>query len=75
MLTGSLPFTATDPTEWVHCHVAKRPDAPHERVKNVPDVVSAIVMKLLAKTAEERYQTAGGVESDLRGLCSRSACG
>ncbi|MFL9909606.1 trifunctional serine/threonine-protein kinase/ATP-binding protein/sensor histidine kinase [Paraburkholderia sp. RL17-337-BIB-A] len=66
MLTGSLPFTATDPTEWVHCHVAKKPDAPYERVKNVPAVVSAIVMKLLAKTAEERYQTAGGVESDLR---------
>ena len=66
MLTNSLPFTATDPTEWVHCHVAKKPDAPSERVKNVPAAVSAIVMKLLAKTAEERYQTAGGVESDLR---------
>ncbi|CAB3806964.1 Adaptive-response sensory-kinase SasA [Pararobbsia alpina] len=66
MLTGSLPFTAADSMEWVHYHVAKMPAAPCERVKTVPAPVSAIVMKLLAKTAEERYQTAGGVESDLR---------
>jgi PAS domain S-box-containing protein len=66
MLTGSLPFTASDPMEWVHCHVAKKPAPPSERVKNVPPAVSAIIMKLLAKTAEERYQTAAGVENDLR---------
>ena len=66
MLTGSLPFTASDPMEWVHCHIARQPVPPSERYKNVPASVSAIVMKLLAKTAEERYQTAAGVESDLR---------
>jgi PAS domain S-box-containing protein len=66
MLTGSLPFTASDPMEWVHCHIARQPIPPRERVKNVPAAVSAIIMKLLAKTAEERYQTAAGVESDLR---------
>src|SRR5262247_4035545 len=66
MLTGSLPFTASDPMEWVHCHIARKPAPPSERVKNVPPAVSAIIMKLLAKTAEERYQTAAGVESDLR---------
>jgi PAS domain S-box-containing protein len=66
MLTGSLPFTASDPLEWVHCHIARQPMPPGERVPNVPAPVSAIVMKLLAKTAEERYQTAAGVESDLR---------
>jgi len=66
MLTGSLPFTASDPMEWVHCHVARQPEPPSERVKNVPPAVSAIIMKLLAKTAEERYQTAAGLESDLR---------
>jgi serine/threonine protein kinase len=66
MLTGNLPFTASDPIEWVHCHIAKRPIPPHERVKTVPACVSAIVMKLLAKTPEERYQTASGVENDLR---------
>jgi PAS domain S-box-containing protein len=66
MLTGSLPFTASDPMEWVHCHIARQPIPPGERLKNVPASVSAIIMKLLAKTAEERYQTAAGVESDLR---------
>jgi PAS domain S-box-containing protein len=65
MLTGSLPFTASDPMEWVHCHIARQPVAPSERVTNVPAAVSAITMKLLAKTAEERYQTAAGVERDL----------
>src|SRR5262245_10897889 len=65
MLTGTLPFTASDPMEWVHCHIAKNPVPPSER-KNVLAPVSAIIMKLLAKTAEERYQTAAGVERDLR---------
>jgi serine/threonine protein kinase len=52
--------------EWVHCHIARQPIPPDSRSKTVPPSVSAIVMKLLAKTAEERYQTAVGVESDLR---------
>ena len=71
MLTGSLPFTASDPMEWVHCHIAKQPAAPSERVGTVPASVSAITMKLLSKTAEERYQTAVGVESDLRRCLSQ----
>jgi PAS domain S-box-containing protein len=66
MLTGSLPFTASDPMEWIHCHIARQARAPSERATGIPDVLSSIVMKLLAKTAEERYQTAGGIESDLR---------
>src|SRR6266481_5931207 len=66
MLTGSLPFTASDPMDWVHCHIARQPVPPAERLKNVPAPVSAIILKLLAKTAEERYQTAAGAESDLR---------
>ena len=66
MSTGSLPFTASDPMEWVHCHIARHALAPCERVKGVPRPVSAIIMKLLAKTAEDRYQTAAGLESDLR---------
>ncbi len=66
MLTGSLPFTASDPMEWVHCHIARKPVPPSEWLKDVPAPVSAIITKLLAKTAEERYQTAAGVESDLR---------
>jgi len=65
MLTGSLPFTASDPMELVHCHLARQPVPPSERAQNVPAPVSKIVMKLLAKTAEERYQTAAGLEHDL----------
>ena len=65
-LTGSLPFSASDPMEWVHCHIARQPVSPAERSSNVPVPVAAIIMKLLAKTAEDRYQTAVGVESDLR---------
>jgi serine/threonine protein kinase len=66
MLTGSLPFTAADPLEWVHCHIARKPVPPTERVTAVPTQVSAIVLKLLAKTAEDRYQTAVGLTFDLR---------
>jgi predicted ATPase/signal transduction histidine kinase/ActR/RegA family two-component response regulator len=66
MLTGTLPFTACDPMEWVHCHIARQPVQPSERSRGVPAPVSAIILKLLAKTAEERYQTAAGVEADLR---------
>ncbi len=66
MLTGALPFTATDPMEWIHCHIAKMPVSPRARQETVPATISRIVMKLLAKTAEERYQTAVGLEYDLR---------
>ena len=66
MLTGSLPFSANDPMEWVHCHIARLPMPACERVATVPTMLSRVVMKLLAKTAEERYQTAAGVEHDLR---------
>jgi PAS domain S-box-containing protein len=64
MLTGHLPFNASDPLEWVHCHIARKPAA--ARLESVPIPVSQLIMKLLAKTAEERYQTAAGVENDLR---------
>src|SRR5580700_430639 len=66
MLTGSLPFTAADAMEWVHCHIARKPAPPSERRATVPGALSALVLKLLAKTAEERYQTAAGLERDLR---------
>ncbi|MGA9392057.1 MAG: serine/threonine-protein kinase PknK [Candidatus Sulfotelmatobacter sp.] len=67
MLTGHLPFDAADPLGWVHCHIARQPTPPRNRAA-VPDPLSAIVMKLLAKNPEERYQTACGLETDLR-LC------
>ena len=66
MLTGILPFKATSPMGWVHCHIARQAEPPAERVQHIPEVLSSLVMKLLAKTAEERYQTAAGLEADLR---------
>src|SRR6266403_1249696 len=66
MLTGHLPFTASEPMEWIHCHIARNAVPPCERVESVPIALSAIIMKLLAKTPEDRYQTARGVEQDLR---------
>jgi len=66
MLTGSLPFMASDPMEWVHCHIARQPVAPSKRLTDVPVAISNIIMKLLAKAAEDRYQTVAGLESDLR---------
>jgi serine/threonine protein kinase len=66
MLTGALPFTASSPLEWVHCHIARQPLPLEGRGKEVPEALSAIVLKLLAKTPEERYQTAAGLEADLR---------
>jgi PAS domain S-box-containing protein len=66
MLTGELPFMASDAMEWIHSHVARRPVPLRERKETVPPVVEAIILKLLSKNADDRYQTAGGLESDLR---------
>src|SRR5262249_6032754 len=66
MLTGALPFTASEPLEWIHCHAARQPAPPDERAPGIPKPVAAIVMKLLAKNAEDRYQTARAVEADFR---------
>ncbi|MEP7125272.1 MAG: AAA family ATPase [Byssovorax sp.] len=65
MLAGRTPFDAADPAALVHCHLAVAPEAPH-RIRPTVDVgVSAVVMKLLAKGAEDRYQTASGLLADL----------
>jgi hypothetical protein len=66
MLAGELPFVASDPMEWVHCHIARQPMPLGKGLTVVPEPISAIILKLLAKTPEERYQTAAGVEADLR---------
>jgi PAS domain S-box-containing protein len=66
MLTGALPFTAHDPMEWFHCHIARTPMPPRERLGTVPTPISQLVMKLLAKNAEDRYQSAAGLEADLQ---------
>ncbi len=64
-ITGQLPFQAADTMEWVHCHIARLPVSPRQVNPETPEVVSDIIMKLLAKTAEERYQGAYGLRSDL----------
>ena len=66
MLTSHLPFEVEDPMESVHCHIAKEPIPPAERKEGVPIVISDIVMKMLAKTAEDRYNSAIGIEKDLQ---------
>ncbi|MEG4029818.1 MULTISPECIES: AAA family ATPase [unclassified Microcoleus] len=63
LLTGKLPFECDDPMELVHCHIAKQP--PSINSKEIPQVVSDIVMKLMAKNAEKRYQSALGLKHDL----------
>ncbi|MEZ2273013.1 MAG: serine/threonine protein kinase, partial [Microcoleus sp.] len=65
MLTGELPFSAIDPLELVHCHIARTAPSPHSLNPEIPEAISGIVMKLLAKTAENRYQTAEGLKFDL----------
>ncbi|MBW4492054.1 MAG: AAA family ATPase [Oscillatoria princeps RMCB-10] len=65
MLCGELPFNALDPLEFVHCHIAKMPVPPSQAAPGIPQAVSDIVMKLLAKTAEDRYQSALGLKADL----------
>jgi serine/threonine protein kinase len=70
MLVGALPFMATDSMEWVHCHIARQPMAPSERGIGIPQSISDLVMKLLAKVPEDRYQTAAGVEADLWSLAN-----
>ncbi|MEG4084019.1 AAA family ATPase [Microcoleus sp. POL10_C6] len=65
ILTGYLPFDTSDALELVHCHIAKQPLPPHELDPNIPKVVSNLIVKLLAKTAEERYQSAFGIAADM----------
>ncbi|MBW4523385.1 MAG: AAA family ATPase [Scytolyngbya sp. HA4215-MV1] len=65
LLTQQLPFAADDALELVHCHLAKHPLAPCDLTPTIPKAVSDIVMKLLAKTAENRYQSGRGLQLDL----------
>ncbi|MGJ5632805.1 trifunctional serine/threonine-protein kinase/ATP-binding protein/sensor histidine kinase [Nostoc sp. CALU 1950] len=65
LLTGVLPFKSNDPMELVHCHIAKLPPLVHEINPQISSVVSEIVSKLMAKNAEDRYQSALGLKFDL----------
>ena len=65
LLTGHLPFSVTDPLELVHCHIARVPNAPHKVKENVPPSISGIIMKLLFKNPDDRYQSCSGLKADL----------
>ena len=70
LLTGKAPFVSDDPIEIIHSHIARQPTAPVEKKPDVPPVLSEIVMKLLSKTVENRYQSGYGLMADLAG-CAR----
>jgi PAS domain S-box-containing protein len=70
LLTGSAPFMGGDPLEIVHSHLARMPVPPCDVNPLIPEMVSAIVMKLLAKSPEDRYQSAWGLQHDI-GECLR----
>jgi diguanylate cyclase (GGDEF)-like protein/PAS domain S-box-containing protein len=65
LLTGSLPFEANDPLEWMHAHLAREPPAPHVRNAAVPTTLSVIVMKMLEKSPDKRYQGIAGLLADV----------
>jgi predicted ATPase/class 3 adenylate cyclase len=71
MFTGGLPFRYAEPIELVHPHLAIQPVAPHKRKPTVPRQVSDIIMKLLEKDPALRYQTALGLEADLKACAER----
>ncbi|MDJ0734541.1 MAG: AAA family ATPase [Nostocaceae cyanobacterium] len=66
LLTGQLPFEIVNVMELVHSHIAKQPHPPHELKPEIPQQISDIVMKLMAKNAEDRYQSAYGLKLDLQ---------
>lgn len=75
LLTGAPPFRSADALELIHAHVAGRPKAPHEGHPAVPPALSALVLKLLAKAPDDRYQTAAGLARDLEHCAQAWAAG
>ncbi|MFA7429781.1 MAG: AAA family ATPase [Rhodospirillaceae bacterium] len=65
MLTGRPPFTGEDALDLVHAHLSRQAEPPHARNTRVPPVLSEVVLKLLAKAAEDRYQSLHGLRADL----------
>jgi serine/threonine protein kinase len=68
LFTGQLPFTGNDESEIIYSHIARQPEPPHQLDTNIPEMISNILLKLLAKDAEDRYQMASGLTKDLE-LC------
>jgi len=65
LLTGQLPFSQSNPLELVYSHIALEPIPPRQINPSIPEMLSQIVLKLMAKNPEERYQTAWGLKYDL----------
>jgi histidine kinase len=65
MLTGEVPFMSKDPMELIHSHIARQPSPPSDLDSSIPPVVSGIILKLLSKTPEERYQNSFGLMADI----------
>jgi PAS domain S-box-containing protein len=65
LVTGQLPFDSKNPMELIHHHIARIPVSPSEVLPEIPEVISSIILKLLTKNAEDRYQSAAGVRVDL----------
>jgi predicted ATPase/two-component sensor histidine kinase len=66
LLTGELPFRARTPAEWIHAHLAKTPLPPGRWKANIPSMVASLIMRLMSKAPEERYQTTAGLKKDLQ---------
>jgi predicted ATPase/GAF domain-containing protein/ABC-type transporter Mla MlaB component len=71
MLTGALPFASSEPAELIYSHLARTPPSPHQLRREIPEVLSALVLKLLSKAAEDRYQSAHALLLDLRECLSQ----
>lgn len=65
LLTGQLPFSVSNALELVHCHIARQPASPHDLDLDIPETVADIILKLMAKNADDRYQSACGLKFDL----------
>ncbi len=75
LLTGRSPFQAETLLEWVHSHISRLPSSPHELAPHVPEALSAVVLRLLAKSPEARYQSARGLLHDLNACADAVAAG
>ncbi|MCP4297665.1 MAG: serine/threonine-protein kinase PknK, partial [Proteobacteria bacterium] len=71
MLTGHLPFKAKDTIGWIYAHIAQTPVPPHKVEPSIPETVSNIVLRLMAKNAENCYQSASGIIWDLNKCLSQ----
>jgi osomolarity two-component system, sensor histidine kinase CHK1 len=65
LFVGYLPFRSTDPLDMIHQHITKTAKSPHEVNPAIPEAISKVIMKLMSKNAEDRYQSAEALQADL----------